>query len=296
MTASNATMAQRGSVQRLSWSGLNKRLRMAIILGVLLVLSLFTTMPFVYMITGAFKTNAEIFSYPLTLIPRNPTNDNYLRLLNGSEIPFVRQFTNSVFIATTQTLLSLLVSSWVGWGFAKYSFRGKNALFMFLLATMMFPGQVSLVPLFLLMLKFGWLDTYWAIIIPGAASAFGVFFMRQIMLGVPDELLDAGRIDGSSEFGMYWRIGLPLAGAGLSILSVLSFLGAWNNYMWPLIVLRTADKFTFPVGLASLYGLYKIEYGMILGGSTLATLPILILFILGRDQFVAGITQGAIKG
>jgi ABC-type glycerol-3-phosphate transport system permease component len=144
--------------------------------------------------------------------------------------------------------------------------------------------------------RLGWLDTYWAIIVPGALSAFGVFMMRQNMLAVPNEILDAARIDGSSEFGIYWRIGLRLSGPALSILAVLGFLGSWNNYLWPLIVLRTADKFTVPVGLASLVGLYKVEYGMILAGAFLATLPILVIFVVGRRQFVAGLTAGAVKG
>jgi ABC-type glycerol-3-phosphate transport system permease component len=252
--------------------------------------------PFVYMITGSFKLRAEIFSYPLHFLPTNPTLENYTRLLDGSEIPFLRQCFNSVVISINQTLLTLFISSLVGWGFAKYEFRGKHALFTFLLATMMFPTQVALVPQFLLMMRIGWLDTYWAVIIPGAISAFSVFLLRQNMLAIPNELLDAARIDGSSEFGIFWRMGLPLSGPALSILAVLTFLSTWNNYLWPLIVLRTPEKFTFPVGLASLVGLYKVEYGMILAGAVVATLPIVVLFIAGRKQFVAGLTAGAVKG
>ena len=270
--------------------------RLGLIYLALIGLAVLTAAPFLYMITGSFKRNSEIFSYPLTLFPAEPTLDNYIRLLNGSEIPFVRQFSNSLLVAASQTLLTLLIASLVGWGFAKYEFRGKKPLFLFLLATLMFPGQVALVPLFLLMLKIGWLDTYWAIIVPGSLSAFGAFLMRQFMLSIPAELLDAGRIDGASEWGLYWRIGLPLSGAGLSILAVLTFLGSWNDYLWPLIALRSAEKFTFPVGLATLVGLYKVEYGMILAGAFLATLPILIIFFIGRNQFVAGLTAGAVKG
>jgi ABC-type glycerol-3-phosphate transport system permease component len=135
-----------------------------------------------------------------------------------------------------------------------------------------------------------------AIIIPGAISAFGVFFMRQNMLGIPNDLVDAARIDGASELGIYWRVGLPLTRGALSVLAVLVFLGAWNDYLWPLIVLRSAEKFTYPVGLATLVGLYKVEYGMILAGAFLATLPILLIFIAGRNQLLANITLGAVKG
>lgn len=264
--------------------------------AVLAVAVVLTGAPFVYMISGSFKLDAEIFSYPLTFIPRAPTLVNYTRLLSGEQIPYVRQFGNSAFVAIVQTVLTLLVSSLVGWGFAKYEFAGKRVLFLFLLATLTFPYQVTLVPLFLLMLNLGWLDTYWAIIIPGAISAFGVFFMRQNMLGVPNDLVDAARIDGASELGIYWRVGLPLARGALSVLAVLVFLGAWNDYLWPLIVLRSAEKFTFPVGLATLVGLYKIEYGMILAGAFLATLPIVLIFIAGRNHLLANITLGAVKG
>ncbi len=296
MAVQERTLATPARVAGWSSARVRRLAGMVLIYVLMVTLAVVTAMPFLYMITGSFKRNAEIFSYPLTLIPRDPILDNYTRLLSGAEIPFVRQFGNSALVATTQTLLSLFVASLVGWGFAKYEFRGKKPLFTFLLATMMFPGQVALVPLFLLMLRIGWLDSYLAIVIPGAVSAFGAFFMRQIMLGIPNELLDAGRIDGSSEWGLYWRIGIPLSGAGFSILAVLTFLGSWNEYLWPLIVLRTTEKFTYPVGLATLVGLYKIEYGMILAGAFLATLPILVIFLIGRNQFVAGITAGAIKG
>jgi arabinosaccharide transport system permease protein len=291
-TAQN-TKSQAGSRRRLHW---RRTMERAIVYLGLLVFAVLVGAPFVYMITGSFKFNADIFSYPLTFIPRNPTLDNYARLLSGSEIPYVRQFANSLFVATTQTLLTLFVASTVGWGFAKYEFRGKRVLFGILLATLTFPFQLTLVPLFLMMVNIRWLDTYWAIIIPGAVSAFGAFFMRQSMLAVPNDLIDAARIDGASEWGIYWRVGLPLSSGALSVLSVLVFLGAWNDYLWPLIVLRSAEMFTYPVGLATLIGLYKIEYGMILAGAFIATLPILAIFIAGRNLLLNNLTVGAIKG
>jgi ABC-type glycerol-3-phosphate transport system permease component len=269
---------------------------MFFIYALLLALGILVAIPFIYMISGSFKTNGEIFSLPLSVIPRAPTLSQYERLLGGQEIPFLRYFANSMMVSLTQTFLALFVSSLVGWGFAKYEFAGKRFLFMSVLVTLMFPGQVSLVPLFMLMRSFGWLDSYLAMILPGAISAFGVFFMRQTMLGIPNDLLDAARIDGTSELGLYYYIALPLAGAGLSVLAVLTFLGAWNDYLWPLIVLRTMDKYTLPIGLASLFGLYKVEYGMILAGAFLGTLPILLLFIIGRRQFIDGIAAGAVKG
>lgn len=264
--------------------------------AILLICVVLTGAPFVYMITGSFKENAEIFSFPLHFLPQTPTFINYQRLLSGSDIPYVQQFGNSALVAISQTLLNLLFSSMVGWGFAKFEFRGKQMLFLILLGSLTIPFQIILVPLFLLMLRINLLDSYFAIIIPGAISAFGAFFMRQNMLGIPHELIDAARIDGASEWGIFWRIGLPLVKGALSVLAVLVFLGSWNDYLWPLIILRSMEKFTYPLGLATLYGLYKIEYGMILAGAFIATLPIILIFIAGRKQLLNNLTVGAIKG
>ena len=260
-------------------------------LGVLL-----TGAPFVYMISGSFKFDADIFALPLTWWPLEPTGQNYARLLAGEQIPYLRQFGNSAFVAVSQTVLALWVATMVGWGFAKYEFRGKRALFLALLATLTFPFQMTLVPLFLFMVRIHWIDSYLAIVVPGAVTAFGAFFMRQNMLSVPDELLDAARIDGASELGIYARLGLPLSRGALSVLAVLTFLASWNDYLWPLIVLRTTEKFTFPIGLATLVGLYKIEYGMILAGAFIATLPVVVIFIAGRKSLLTNVTLGAVKG
>ncbi len=260
-------------------------------LGVLL-----TGAPFVYMISGSFKFDADIFALPLTWWPLEPTAQNYVRLLTGEQIPYLRQFGNSAFVAVSQTVLALWVATMVGWGFAKYEFRGKRALFLALLATLTFPFQMTLVPLFLFMVRISWIDSYLAIVVPGAVTAFGAFFMRQNMLSVPDELLDAARIDGASELGIYARVGLPLSRGALSVLAVLTFLASWNDYLWPLIVLRTTEKFTFPIGLATLIGLYKIEYGMILAGAFIATLPVVVIFIAGRKSLLTNVTLGAVKG
>jgi ABC-type glycerol-3-phosphate transport system permease component len=275
---------------------LQSLLERGVLYFLLLVCVVITGAPFAYMITGSFKENAEIFSYPLHFLPERPTLVNYGRLLSGEELPFVRQFANSMIVAVGQTFLSLLCSAMVGWGFAKFEFKGKRPLFLILLASLTIPFQIILVPLFLLMLNIGWLDSYLAIIIPGAISAFGAFFLRQNMLAVPSELVDAARIDGASEWGIFWRIGLPLVRGALSVLAVLTFLGAWNDYLWPLIVLRSAEKFTYPLGLATLYGLYRVEYGMILAGAFIATLPIVAIFVAGRRQLLSNLTVGAIRG
>lgn len=262
----------------------------------LLTFAVLVASPFLFMITGSFKTTGELFSYPVNFGLTNPTLQNYVRLLGGEEIPFAKQYLNSVIIAVGQTLLSLLVATTVGWGFAKYEFRGKTLLLIALLATFALPFEVTLVPLFQLIVKFQWLDSFLGVIVPSSVTAFGAFFMRQAMLSVPSELLDAARIDGATEWGIYWRIGLPLSRGAIAVLSVLVFLQAWNDYLWPLIVLRTPEKFTYPIGLASLVGLYDVEYGMILAGALLATLPVIIIFIAGRRHLLDNLALGAVKG
>lgn len=286
-TASGSATDQSGLFRR--------RIEWALIYGALLIFAIVVGAPFLYMISGSLKTNGELFSYPLNFLVQNPTFNNYERLLGGTEIPYIQQFINSVVVAVSQTLLSLLIASMVGWGFAKFDFFGKRFLFIFLLATLALPFQITLVPLFLMMVQIGWLDNYLAIIVPGSISAFGVFFMRQSMVTIPEELLDAARIDGASELGIFWRIGIPLSRGALSVLAVLTYLGAWNDYLWPLIVLRSTEKFTYPVGLATLVGLYKVEYGMILGGAFIATLPVVLIFVAGRKQLLDNLTIGAVK-
>ena len=161
---------------------------------------------------------------------------------------------------------------------------------------MMIPFHLVLVPLFTLLYKFGWLDTYQGVILPYlASSGFGVFLMRQFILGIPTDLVDAARIDGSSEFGIYWRVILPTAKPAMGALSIFGFLGAWNEFLWPMIVLRDADKYTLPLGLASLLGVYSQEYGMLMAGTLLSILPIMVLFLVMQKEFVQGITLGAVK-
>jgi len=288
------TPAQAGLAHRpVALARLFQTIALHALLGLALVA---TSVPFLWMIGGSFKTNDDLFGNILALLPSAATFQNYTDLLGGSQIPYLRQFANSSVVATTTTLLALTVSSLVGYGFAKFEFRFKRPLFLIVLATLMVPAQITIVPLFLLMHTFGWLDDFKALVIPAGFSAFGVFFMRQSMLGVPTELLDAGRIDGATEFGLYTRIALPLTRAGLTVLGILVFLGAWNDFLWPVIVLQSDTNMTVPVGLASLVGLYKVHYGMIMAGAFLSTLPIIIAFLLLRNQFLSGLTAGAFKG
>ena len=210
-------------------------------------------------------------------------------------VPYNRYFINSVFIATASTLLTLFFCSLGGYAFAKYQFRGQKILFGILLASMMVPFQVLLVPLFGLMYDMGWLNSYKAIIIPFSVGAFGVFLMRQFIVTIPSELMDAARIDGCSEFGIYYRIVLPIIKPALGALTIYSFLGSWNGYLWPLIILRDEAKYTLPIGLANLVGIYRQDYGMLMAGTLLSLMPIVILFLAMQREFVQGITLGSVK-
>ena len=210
-------------------------------------------------------------------------------------VPYSRYFVNSVFIATASTLLTLFFCSLGGYAFAKYQFRGQKILFGILLASMMVPFQVLLVPLFGLMYDIGWLNSYKAIVIPFSVGAFGVFLMRQFIVTIPSELLDAARIDGCSEFGIYYRVVLPIIKPALGALTIYSFLGSWNGYLWPLIILRDEAKYTLPIGLANLVGIYRQDYGMLMAGTLLSLMPIVILFLAMQREFVQGITLGSVK-
>jgi len=272
-------------------------------------------LPLLWMLGSSFKTGGEIFSPPPSvaearerdpqghpgmlpmlkdvLIPRDPTTENYTRLF--SELPFGRFFLNSVFISTASTLLTLFFCSLGGYAFAKFMFPGRGPLFAVVLGSMMIPFHLLLVPLFALMDNLNWFDTFRAIIVPFSASAFGIFLLRQYTQSVPDDLIDAARIDGCGEFGIYWRIVLPMVKPALGALTIFTFMASWNNFLWPLIILRTDEKYTLPLGLANLVGVYSQDYGMLMAGTLLSTLPIIILFIAMQREFVSGITLGAVK-
>ena len=245
-------------------------------------------------------SNGNLLSLQLTIhqpgylsIVWDKFTSNYRNL--WKTVPYNRYFVNSVFIATASTLLTLFFCSLGGYAFAKYQFRGQKILFGILLASMMVPFQVLLVPLFGLMYDIGWLNSYKAIIIPFSVGAFGVFLMRQFIVSIPSELLDAARIDGCSEFGIYYRVVLPIIKPALGALTIYSFLGSWNGYLWPLIILRDEVKYTLPIGLANLVGIYRQDYGMLMAGTLLSLMPIVILFLAMQREFVQGITLGSVK-
>ena len=265
-----------------------------IVNAILLALVYLMAVPYVFMITSSFKPNSEIFAQPVRILPKSLYLENYRYLF--SEYPFWRWYWNTVFTTLIRTVISVFFAALAGFAFAKYEFRLKKPLFLLVIVSIMLPFQVLLTPLFIEMAAFGWLDTYWGVIIPVAISPFFIFLMRQYMLGVPDELMDAARIDGCSEFGLFWRVVAPTQRPAFAVVGILAFTGAWTDFLWPLIVLQKTNMFVLNVGIASMFGPYRVPYGAILGGSTLATLPVVLFFLAMQRQFIAGLTAGALKG
>lgn len=262
---------------------------------VLLPASMLFLFPFFWMISASFKAQGELFGSTLRLLPSRISLEHYRFAFTA--VPLVRNLFNSIFIATTATFLSLFFSSLAGFAFAKYDFPGRRVLFSVLLGTLMLPKMVGIVPSFIIISWLKWVNTYWAMIIPGVVGALGIFFMRQYMMTVPDELLDAARIDGCSDFGLYYRIMLPVIKPALGTLAIMSFIGNWNSFLWPLIVLRSYDMYTLLVAVNLLPSArFNTPWGAVMAGSTISVVPLLILFIFLQKWFTAGATVGSIRG
>jgi ABC-type glycerol-3-phosphate transport system permease component len=261
----------------------------------LTVLCAFMIFPFVWMLVSSFKPFPEIFA-GRTFLPQEPTLANYIALFERYDA--LRKFWNSFYIATTATALSVFLCALGGYAFAKFTFPGRNTMFAIMLASMTIPFAVLLVPLFVMMRNtFGWIDTPWPLIIPGAANAFCIFFMRQYMLSVSDDMLDAARIDGASEFGIFLRVVLPTAIPGLASLGIIFFMASWNNFLWPLAVLRSEHMHTVPIMLNSLQGPPgRTAFDLLMAGSVLSVIPMLVVFFFLQRYLIAGITAGSVKG
>jgi ABC-type glycerol-3-phosphate transport system permease component len=261
----------------------------------IVLVSIFMVFPFVWMLVSSFKPFEEIFAGH-SFLPQNPTLANYRSLFEQSDA--LRKIWNSLFIATTATVLSVFLCALGGYAFAKFRFPGRTMLFSLMLATMAIPFAVVMVPLFIMMRNtFSWIDTPWPLIVPGAANAFGIFFMRQYMLSVPDEMLDAARVDGATEFGIFLRIVLPTTIPGLVSLAIIFFMASWNNFLWPSAVLRSEQNYTVPLMLRSLQGPPgRTAFDVLMAGSVVSLLPLLLVFVLLQRHLVAGLTAGAVKG
>ena len=263
---------------------------------ILLLVIILIIYPFVVMISGSFKTDLEMNRAPLRVFPENGTIDNYRTLFTS--IPFWRQFGNSFMIAAAYSFLSMLFCSLVAYGFTRFgNFRGRNILFSIVLATLLIPSQVYLVPSFQMYRALGFFGTYLPMLIPAMMNSFGIFLIRQVMSQVPRELYESATIDGCGELFMYSRIAVPLSVSGLGILGVLNFMTCWNDFMTPLIYLNKEAMYTLPIGLMRLQNFYRISYGAPLAGAFLSCVPvIIILTLVGQKYFIKGLMTGAVKG
>ncbi|WP_049576633.1 carbohydrate ABC transporter permease [Nonomuraea sp. SBT364] len=253
--------------------------------------------PLLWMVFTSLKSNGEATRIPPTFVPERFTADGYGTLFEGrTQAPVLRWFANSMIAATAQTLLILLVASTAAYALARLEFRGKGPLFAVIVGTLLVPSFVLLIPNFLIVDRLGWLDSLWALIVPGAAGAFGVFFLRQFFLGLPRELEEAATIEGANHLHIFVKIVLPLSRPALATLAVLSFLGNWNEFIWPIYVIFSPDYFTLPPGLSILQGAYTIDYPVIMAGAVLASVPALIIFVVAQRYVIEGVSRTGLKG
>ncbi|MDX6307620.1 MAG: multiple sugar transport system permease protein [Nocardioidaceae bacterium] len=275
--------------------------------------------PFAWLVTASFQPLSEIFQNPPSWIPHHPTLAGYKGFLDVGHLTKAqagtghgdwRWFANSAFVAGSITVLQTFFNSLCAYCFAKRDFPGRNFIFVIFLATMMVPGQVTLIPNYIIVKHIplfngndwlgngghGWLDSYWGLIMPGTVSAFGIFLLRQYMLSIPNELLDAARIDGAGEFRIYWSVVLPLCLPALAANAIFTFQGAWEDFFWPLIIIDSSDRYTAPLGLALFVTQNKTSWNLLFAGSVIATLPMILIFIIFQRRFIQGIALTGVKG
>jgi ABC-type glycerol-3-phosphate transport system permease component len=260
---------------------------------VLIVSSILMVVPFYWSVGTSLKLEQFVFANPPQWWPDPLTLQNYVAVF--TKIHFYRYFFNSVFVAIITTLAHVFFDTLAAYAFAKLIFPGRDKLFFFLLLGLMVPFQVNLIPLYRIMASLGWINTYLALIVPNLTSIFGIFMMRQFLLTIPNDLMDAGRIDGCDEFGVFWRVVIPLAVPGIATLIILTFMGVWNDFLWPRIVTSSEALYTLPVGLAQLQMKNTSNVAQIMAGTVLTALPMIVVFLFMQRQFIAGMTAGALK-
>ncbi|MBN6054588.1 carbohydrate ABC transporter permease [Nonomuraea sp. RK-328] len=250
--------------------------------------------PFYWLAMAATHANSDIFSWPPRFYPGDQLVPNTVKL--EESIGLVDVLGNTLFVAVVQSAGAIVVSLLAGYAFAKFEFAGRNIFFVLLLSTLVIPGGVTIIPIFEMMNDIGLIDSYPALILPSLSVPFGIFLMRQSLLAVPDELLDAARVDGAGELRVLWRVVVPVMRPALAALAVFLFLGAWNDFLWPLIALRTPEMYTLPVALATLQGLARTDFGQVMVGTAISSLPMMVLFLVLQKQFISGLLAGATKG
>lgn len=260
---------------------------------------IFTIYPFLFMLSSSLKTNAEIFSAPPTLIPPTWQFQNWVSLF--TDTAFAMWFRNSVIVVLIRVPVSLFLCSLGGFALAKYQFPGRTLIFWLVIATIMVPFEAIYIPLYFIMLKLNWLDTFFALIVPFAASAFGIFMMRQYIVSIPDEFIDAAKVDGATGWWIYRSIIIPLSLPALGAIAIVLFLATWNNYFWPLIVANAVEVLTIPLGLVYLIDVsvrtdLGLSWDKAMAAASLSIMPLMLMFLLAQKQFIAGLTQGGVKG
>lgn len=262
----------------------------------LLALAAVVILPLLWMLITSFKTDADVISRPYAVLPEPFSIDAYVRLLTSDEQPLFRWMLNSFAAATLQTALILVTASAAAYALARLEFCGKRLIFGLIVGTLLVPPVVFLIPNYLIVQGLGWLDTIWAISVPGAAGAFGVFFLRQFFVALPVELEEAARLDGAGDLRIFLRIVLPLARPALATLAVLSFLGNWNDFLWPVYVLLSPENLTLQPGLAQLQGAYSTHFSIVMAGAVIVAAPVLVLFALAQRQIVESVASSGVKG
>jgi len=264
----------------------------------LCALALLMLTPFLWMLLTSLKTQQEAFQYPPSLFPASPQWQNYTQLF--TLVPFGRYFFNTVIVTVAVVAGQLIISSMAAYAFARLKFVGRDFIFLFYLATMMVPFQITLIPLYLLVFQLGWVNTYWGLIAPGLSSAYGIFLLRQAFLTMPEELSDAARIDGATEYGIYWRIFLPLNGPALATLGVFAFLGTWTDLLWPLLIVRDERLRTLELGLSyfnsSVPQFVQPNWPLLMAAAVVVMLPVIIVYLFTQRYFTEGIAVSGVKG
>lgn len=250
--------------------------------------------PFFWMVISSIKPRAELLTYPPSFIVHRPTFESYQELFEL--VPMLRYILNSLFVATTITITNLLLSSLAGYAFAKHKFFGRDKLFLLVLGSMMIPWQVNIIPGFIIVKNLGWLNSFQGLIIPAMVNAFGIFFMRQFISTIPNDLIDAAKIDGLSEFYIFSRLILPLCKPALATLAIFTFMQQWNNFVWPLIIIHESDMRTVPLSLAVLNAQFGTSFGLLMAGSTVAIAPMILAFLILQKFIVRGIVLSGLKG
>lgn len=271
----------------------NQKVNMTIY-AFLLIITVAMLMPFIWMVLSSLKTIDQIFAYPISLFPKKATFENFIIIFR--DFNFGRTVMNSAYIAIISMIGSVFFCALGGYAFAKYEFKGKNILFIILLSSMMIPFEVTMVPLYALFNKFSWIDKHIGLIVPGLANAFGIFFMRQYMMGLSSEIIESGRIDGCSEFMIFIKLILPISRPAIASLGIIFFMNSWNSFLWPLIILKSQDKLTIAVAIRAFNQGMRTPYHLIMAGSVVSVIPLLIVFLAFQKEFIAGITSGSVKG